>query len=237
MTRPRILDLYCGAGGAAVGYHRAGFDVTGVDVRPQPRYPFEFVQRDAMQVLRFLADNAEPWPGAPSFDAIHASPPCQRYSISTAALRAAGKNYPDLVAPTRELLSATGLPWVIENVPRSPVRPDYILCGCMFGDQLPGLKRERWFEVSWGPLWDLRAPCHHPNPIVTVVEHGPGPNQRGMRLLPGPEFHALKRRAMGIDWMNREELGEAIPPAYARYVGEQLAAHLDRHAASREVPA
>ena len=219
MTRPRLLDLFSGAGGAAVGYHRAGFDVTGVDNRPQPRYPFTFVQGDALEYV--AAHGGE-------FDAIHASPPCQAYSVSTIALRAAGKTYPDLIAPTRELLQTIGKPWVIENVPRAPVRPDIILCGCMFGDQLPGLKRERWFEVSWGPLWDLRPPCHHPEPIVTVIGHGP--NQHSpYRHVRGAVWTHLKQRAMGIDWMNREELGEAIPPAYARYVGEQLAAHLERH--------
>jgi DNA (cytosine-5)-methyltransferase 1 len=209
-----------------MGYHLAGFEVVGVDNRPMPRYPFDFVEGDA---LEYIAAHGH------EFDAIHASPPCQRYSVSTVAFRRAGKQYADLIGPTRTALTATGRPWVMENVPRAPLRPDYILCGCMFPGELPGLRRERWFEVSWGPVAQLRPPCHHPEPIVTVMGHGPGPNQRGMRALPGPEFHALKRHAMGIDWMNREELGEAIPPAYGRWIGEQLAAHVERCAASEAV--
>lgn len=212
----KLLDLFSGAGGAAKGYADAGFTVVGVDNRPQPRYPFEFVQADALEFLG--AHGTE-------FDAIHTSPPCQRYSVSTAAFRAAGKEYPDLVGPTRQALTATGRPWVIENVPGAPVRPDLVLCGCMFPGELPGLKRERWFEVSWGPLLELRPPCHHPEPIVTVIGHGPNQNSP-YRHVHGSVWTQLKHRAMGIDWMNREELGEAIPPRYARFVGERLLAHL-----------
>lgn len=214
MARPPLLDLFCGAGGAAVGYHRAGFDVVGVDIRPQPRYPFEFVRADALEYLA-TADLS-------SFAAIHASPPCQVYSVSTVALRRAGKRYPDLVGPTRTGLERTGLPWVIENVPGSPLRPDIKLCGCLFG--LPGLKRERWFETSWR-AFDLRPPCHHPDPIVTVIGHGPTEHSH-YRGLPGHRWTALKHQAMGIDWMNREELGEAVPPAYTHFIGEQLIAQL-----------
>ncbi len=210
MTRPRLLDLFCGAGGASAGYHRAGFEVLGVDLNPQPRYPFEFVQADAMT---FPLDG---------FDAIHASPPCQAYSVSTGGYRAAGKEYPDLVDPTRAVLMASGLPWVLENVPGSPVRADFELCGCMF--DLPGLKRERWFETNWADI-QMRSPCHHPDPIVTVIGHGP--NQHSpYRHVSGPEWTRLKQAAMGIDWMNREELGLAIPPAYTQFIGEQLLAHL-----------
>lgn len=212
MTRPVLLDLFCGAGGAGTGYHRAGFDIIGVDIEPQPRYPFEFIQADA---LTFALDFD--WS---QVQAIHASPPCQRYSISTAGFRAAGKEYPDLIAPTREALKASGLPWVMENVPRAPLRADFVLCGCMF--LLPGLKRERWFETNWSGL-QMQSPCHHPDPIVTVIGHGP--NQHSpYRHVPGAEWTRLKKAAMGIDWMNREELGEAIPPAYTQYIGAQLLA-------------
>ena len=207
MTRPRLLDLFCGAGGATRGYQLAGFHVTGVDNRPQPRYVGdEFHHTDA---LTFPLDG---------YDAIHASPPCQAYSVSTAANRAAGKDYPDLIGPTRDRLEAWGGTWVIENVPGAPLRPDYRLCGCMF--DLPGLKRERWFETSWR-AFDLRPPCHHPDPIVTVVGHGPNHHSH-YRRVPGHEWTALKHAAMGIDWMRREELGEAIPPAYTRHIGAQL---------------
>lgn len=209
--RPRLLDLFCGAGGAARGYQLAGFHVTGVDIRPMPRYAGDvFVQADAME---FPLDG---------FDAIHASPPCQAYSVSTAQNRAAGKAYPDLLGATRERLLATSTPWVIENVPGAPMRPDIQLCGCMF--DLPGLKRERWFETSWG-AFDLRPPCHHPDPIVTVVGHGPNHNSH-YRNVAGHVWTRLKHDAMGIDWMNREELGEAVPPAYTQFVGELITQQL-----------
>ena len=123
MNRPRLLDLFSGAGGAAVGYHRAGFDVVGVDIEPQPHYPFEFHQADAMT-----------FPSS-GFDAIHASPPCQAFSIAAKYKGTAGR-HKDLLTPTRTRLQAAGLPWVIENVPGAPMRADYLLCGCMFG--LPG---------------------------------------------------------------------------------------------------
>ena len=216
VDRPVLLDLYCGAGGSAVGYHQAGFDVIGVDRRPQPRYPFTFVQADALVWLGGLGDAT-----LSLFAAIHASPPCQAYSRSTRAFRNAGKVYPDLIGPTRDLLIRTGLPWVIENVPGAPMRPDLVLCGCMF--ELPGLIRRRWFEFSWRPF-ELRPPCHHPDMTVTVIGHGPGPNQHRARRIPGAEFLALKQRAMGIDWMNRDELGEAVPPAYTTHIGALLLA-------------
>jgi DNA (cytosine-5)-methyltransferase 1 len=212
--RPVLVDLFCGAGGSAVGYHRAGFDVVGVDHRPQSRYPFTFIQADALEWLRDA--------GLSPYSAIHASPPCQAYSVSTAAARAAGKLYPDLLEPTRTALVETGLPWVIENVPGAPLRADFRLCGCMFA--LPGLKRERWFETSWRH-YDLRSPCHHPDPIVTVIGHGP--NQHSpFRYVVGSEWSRLKQQAMGIDWMNRDELGEAIPPAYTEHVGAFLLAEV-----------
>jgi len=208
---PRLLDLFCGAGGAAMGYHQAGFDVVGVDIKPQPHYPFEFHQADALEF---------PWMlNLDQFGAIHASPPCQRYSRGTVdKLR-----HPDLLPPIRERLQDQPVPWVIENVPAAPMRADYRLCGCMF--DLPGLRRERWFETSWDGF-DLRSPCHHPDPIVTVIGHGPNQHSYYRHLARGSEWEQLKRRAMGIDWMTREELAEAIPPAYTRFIGEQLLEHL-----------
>jgi DNA (cytosine-5)-methyltransferase 1 len=206
-----LLDLYSGAGGAAVGYHRAGFDVVGVDIKRQPRYPFEHHVADA---LEFLAAHGH------EYDAVHASPPCQAYSISTLPNRLTGKQYPDLVAATRTGLVAAGRPWVIENVPGAPVRPDFKLCGCMFG--LPRLKRERLFETSWRGF-DLRAPCHHPEPVISVCGHDVPSHARKFG---GPVSLALRKLAMGIDWMGRDELGLAIPPAYTEFIGEQLLAHL-----------
>jgi DNA (cytosine-5)-methyltransferase 1 len=209
--RPRLLDLFCGAGGAAMGYHRAGFDVVGVDINLQPRYPFEFHQADAMTF---------PLAG---FDAIHASPPCQAYSIASVQQRQAGIEYPDLVAAIRARLEATELPWVIENVPGAPIRPDIILCGCLFN--LPLLRRVRWFETSWDSF-QLRAPCSHIGPGLSVTGHGigAGNGQRARikeRLGRNPGI-AEARAAMGIDWMTRGELVQAIPPAYTEHIGAQL---------------
>ena len=204
MTRPRLLDLFCGAGGAAMGYHRAGFDVVGVDNRPQPRYPFEFVQADAMTF---------PLAG---FDAIHASPPCQDHMRSPGSYISQGTGW--MLTATRYRLQSSGVPWVIENVPGAPMRVDLKLCGCMFG--LPGLRRERWFETS-PQLFDLRQPCQHIGKMIGV--HGGGGRRNGTI--------AKRRAAMGIDWMGRDELNQAIPPAYTEYIGAQLMDHLKQAAA------
>lgn len=220
----KLLDLFSGAGGAARGYQQAGFHVTGVDIRPQPRYAGDaFVQGDALEYL--AAHGTE-------FDAVHSSPPCQRYSIGSAAARAAGRQYPDLVAATRTALIETNRPWVIENVPGAPIRADIILCGCMFPD-LPGLRRQRWFELSW-PLAQLASPCHHPDPIVTVLSNGSaGPNQL-LRPMRGAAWQAMRQKAMGIDWMTRRELGQAIPPRFTEHIGTLLLDHITEGV---EVPA
>jgi len=141
----RLLDLFCGAGGAAVGYHRAGFDVVGVDINPQPRYPFEFVQADALDY---------PLDG---FDAIHASPPCPHYANVT-RWRGNPDNHPALIAPTRDRLNAAGVPWVMENVRTRQLRADFVLCGSMFG--LP-VRRHRYFEAGGWPAFHLIQPCTH----------------------------------------------------------------------------
>lgn len=206
---PRLLDLFCGAGGASVGYARAGFEVVGVDIVDQPRYPFEFHQADAMT---FPLDG---------FDAVHASPPCQAYSVSTAGFRHGGKSYPDLVAPTRARLRTGGVPWVIENVPGAPIRPDYRLCGCLFD---LGIKRERWFETSWHGF-ELRSPCHHAEPLMNTLRKSHGPWYRIHRRTPtrGEIAHA-----MGVEWMRGEEFSQAIPPAYTLHIGSMLMEYLDR---------
>jgi DNA (cytosine-5)-methyltransferase 1 len=212
--RPLLLDLFCGAGGAAIGYHRAGFDVIGVDIKPQPHYPFTFVQADALRWLRKFLDYEQQQFGFVS--AIHASPPCQAYSQAAQGQRSAGKQYPDLLGPTRHLLEQTGLPWVIENVPGAPMRPDFKLCGCHFGLDL---RRERWFETSWCGF-QLSPPHHHPYAVPSVVGHGT-PSWVREKLGYNPTI-AHYRAAMGIDWMNRNELSQAIPPAYTEYIGAQL---------------
>jgi DNA (cytosine-5)-methyltransferase 1 len=198
-----------------MGYHRAGFEVVGVDIAPQPHYPFEFIQEPYEAALFDLMNN---WPEG-TFDAIHASPPCQAHSSAgLAATVTYGKHYEDLLTPTRPLLIATGLPWVIENVPGAPMRADFWLCGCGFG--LPDLKRERWFETSWhgGPT-ELRPPCNHDGNTITVTGHTPQRWAHGRRK---GVTKAEREAAMGIDWMTVKELSQAIPPAYTEFIGAQL---------------
>ncbi|MGD9827106.1 MAG: DNA cytosine methyltransferase [Hyphomicrobiaceae bacterium] len=218
MTRPRLLDLFCGAGGAAMGYHRAGFEVIGVDVKPQPRYPFEFHQADAMTY---------PLDG---FDAIHASPPCQGYSPLRHLPWLKDKEYPLLIEPVRERLLLVGVPYIIENSSRAPLDGGW-LCGLMFG--LP-LYRHRRFEANW-PLLHPGHPRHQ-----VVIGHGRMVNDRAkgslnngsakgawglQRIVTVAGGQYLKRDgelAMGIDWMTKDELSEAIPPAYTEYIGRRL---------------
>lgn len=214
--RPRLLDLFCGAGGCSVGYQRAGFDVTGVDIEPQPRYPFEFVQADA---LTYPLDG---------FDAHAGSPPCQDH-IRGGSHPVHGTGW--MLAATRERFQATDRPWVIENVPGSPMRADYELCGCMFGLELPDvgqLVRKRWFETSWHGF-DLRSPCHHSGAALAVTGHGAQAWVR-QKLGYSPTI-AQYREIMGIDWTNRDELSQAIPPAYTEYIGTQLLSAMNEHAA------
>lgn len=198
----RLLDLYCGAGGASAGYVKAGFEVVGVDLNPQPNYPYEFIQGDAIDFGFWNYTD---------FDAIHASPPCQRYS----RMQNIHKNWdkhPDLVAPTRDLLRSTGLPYVIENVEGSPLINPLMLCGSMF--QLP-IKRHRLFESNF-PLPILMPACDHTN--MYDPYHG-GEQARGER--------EKLSAAMGIDWfMTRPEVREAIPPVYTQYIGEILMCYL-----------
>jgi DNA (cytosine-5)-methyltransferase 1 len=205
--RPKLLDLFCGAGGAAMGYHRAGFDVVGVDIVPQRHYPFEFHQADAMT---FPLDG---------FDAIHASPPCQRFSAMSACRRGLASIYPDLVGPLRERLVATGTPYIIENVRGAPLINPTMLTGSMFG--LP-LKRDRMFETSF-PL-PLMLAAHHDRPVGRAGHWRPGAL---ISVSGNCSPISLAREAMGIDWMNRNELSEAIPPAYAEWIGAQLLEALD----------
>jgi DNA (cytosine-5)-methyltransferase 1 len=140
----RLLDLFCGAGGAGMGYHLAGFEVVGVDIDPQPNYPFEFVQADAMT---FPLDG---------FDAIHASPPCQHYAPVT-RWRGRAEDHPDLLQATVERLKENGRPWVVENVPYAPISPDFVLCGSAFGLKV---RRHRWFLTSWSGF-ALMPSCRH----------------------------------------------------------------------------
>ena len=202
----RILDLFCGAGGAGMGYHQAGFEVVGVDIEPQPHYPFEFHQADA---LTFPRDG---------FDAIHASPPCQGYSHMSNCRPGLADTYVRLVGEMRERLMASGLPWVLENVSGAPMPGAIVLCGHSLG--LP-LYRHRWFESSHL----LFAPPHLPH---VVRASRAGHYEPGTYMSVSGHCHpiALARAAMGIDWMTRDELAESIPPAYTEWLGHQLLAML-----------
>lgn len=207
MSRPRLLDLFCCAGGAGMGYHRAGFDVVGVDIEPQPRYPFEFHQGDA---LEFLAAHGH------EFDAIHASPPCQAYSVSTEGLRNSGKEYPDLLTTTRDALDALGLPYVIENVPGAPMRADFELCGCFFQIDV---RRERWFEINW-MMQPRIFPAHdHSRPAWTIT--GTGTPSYTIRKM-GHLSQKMAQDVMGMPWAKRKELSQAIPPVYTELIGGDL---------------
>lgn len=210
-TRPRLLDLFCGAGGAARGYQLAGFHVTGVDLAPQPRYAGDaFIQGDALEYCH--AHGHE-------YDVIHASPPCQQYSVSTAPLRNAGKAYPDLVAATRDALLETAKHYVIENVVGAPLRAPAMLCGTMFGLRV---YRHRLFESSI----TLFAPGHGKHKWPTTSHVRP----RKANYLAGTHFVCVfgnigggyAGSAMGIDWMTGRELSQAIPPAYTEWIGRQL---------------
>jgi DNA (cytosine-5)-methyltransferase 1 len=193
--KPRLLDLFCGAGGAAMGYCRAGFEVVGVDIKPQPHYPFEFHQSDALTY---------PLEG---FDAYHASPPCQKFSI----MQHIHKNkdvWPDLIEPIRQRFITTGKPYIIENVPNAPIRKDLFLCGTMFGIRAP---KHRIFESNI-PMPLLTMTCNHSNAYDCF--HG-GEDARHEREKLAEMFK--------IDWfMTRHEIREAIPPAYTEYIGKQL---------------
>jgi DNA (cytosine-5)-methyltransferase 1 len=221
-NKPRLLDLFCGAGGAAMGYHRAGFVVVGVDIKPQLHYPFEFHQGDA---LEFLALESLAGP-AGFFDAFHASPPCQRYSQSVKKVNRG--NHPDLVAATRDALIATGKPYVIENVPRAPLLNPVQLCGSNFGLKV---QRHRLFESN---VCMLVPPCNH---TINEPQYPPAWNRTGLlRVLSisggyqaakniGPEFMEMHKAAMGIDWdISYDELSNAIPPAYTEFIGRNILA-------------
>lgn len=224
MTRPRLLDLFSGAGGAAEGYRRAGFDVVGVDSRPMPRYPFEFHRADA---LEYLAAHGR------EFDAIHASPPCQAYSVTR---HSHSIQHPELIDPVRDLLLRINRPYVIENVVGAPLHDPIILCGTEFGlnafDPALGitvqLQRHRLFESD--VRLDRFGECDHKRyPIAGVYGGGSsrrsadrtdwkgGPGRGGYTPLA-----AVRGELMEIDWMTRDELSQAIPPIYTSWIGSYL---------------
>jgi DNA (cytosine-5)-methyltransferase 1 len=206
--KPLALDLFCCAGGAAVGLHQAGFRVVGVDIDPQPRYPFAFIQADVMQI------------DFRRFDFVWASPPCQKFCrLNT---REDLSHYPDLIEPVRQKLIASGAPYVIENVPEAPVRRDLMLCGGMFGLRS---YRHRHFECSF----PIEQPAH-PKHVVRVNRRGENRREHwangGFITITGDVGVYCGPEAMGIDWMSGNEMSEAIPPAYAKYIGRAALAHI-----------
>lgn len=213
----RLLDLYCGAGGASVGYARAGFTaIVGVDNALQPRYPFQFVQGDA---IGYCLEHGH------EFDLIHASPPCQRYSCLKSVLTPEQiAEHQDLIDPTRDAILRTGKPYIIENVygARRKLKNPIMLCGSQFGLKV---YRHRLFECV--PY--IMSPPHfsHGDDLkgngrglsgkgfISVTGNG------GDRSL-GSNFFPYACKAMGINWMSRKELSQAIPPAFTEYLGEQI---------------
>jgi DNA (cytosine-5)-methyltransferase 1 len=217
--RPRLLDLFSGAGGSAVGYHRAGFDVVGVDCRPMPRYPFEFHQADA---LEYLAAHGH------EFEAVHASPPCQRYSRARHTPGSRGRDYPDLLPATLDALRACRLPWVVENVPGAPLPWGVTLCGTVFGLRL---RRHRVFTASFPLLLPGNGCRHRPGDLTVfghcvqvTASHGTAYLASSGRTHYRPLRVSSREGgvAMGVDWMTRGELSQALPPVFCEFIGRQL---------------
>jgi DNA (cytosine-5)-methyltransferase 1 len=230
---PRLLDLFCGGGAAAKGYADAGFDIVGVDIAPHPGYPYEFHQWDAMELLAIHVQCTEAgWP-IRRFDAIHASPPCQDHSATRVLGGGHGTGW--MLTETRRRLQAIGLPWVLENVGKSALarQGDLFgangleLCGCMFPG-LRGLLYElRRFETSF----PVAQPPHALHQWRTTKMGRPPRAGECMQVTGHFSDVAEARRRMGCKWMTRDELAQAIPPPYTRFVGEQLLEHLQERAA------
>lgn len=223
-AKPRLLDLYCCQGGASMGYHQAGFDVFGVDINPQPRYPFPFHLGDALEVLTndtFMA----------GFDAIHASPPCQDHSALKATSGLHGTGH--LLEATLEALRAQDKPWIVENVPGAPMPGALTLCGTEFGLGIEHqgrryrLRRHRLFLAQFH-LMGAGGCMHGTDPVVGVYgDHlrSRGHYRKGADF-PGEDKVALGGQALGIGWMTWKGLSQSIPPAYTQFLGEQLLAVL-----------
>jgi DNA (cytosine-5)-methyltransferase 1 len=224
--KPKLLDLYCKAGGCSAGYAKAGFEVVGVDINPQPNYPFEFIQADALEILKDESFISQ-------FDVIAASPPCQFHSKakSLSVARNGGKygNHVDLIPQTRELLQQSGKPYIIENVAGAPLNNPVKL----FGSQFKNLytQRERWFEsnILLGEPEQERVKMKTPSAGNGIGEDGSISicGSGGVRGMNSKQIKLYWGFAMGgIDWMTRDELAEAIPPAYTEFLGKQLIQHI-----------
>jgi DNA (cytosine-5)-methyltransferase 1 len=220
VTKPRLLDAFCGAGGCARGYQLAGFYVVGVDNRPQPRYVGdEFVQADALEYIREHGHE---------FDAIHASPPCQRWAGGFVKDRS---KHPDHVATVRDLLVASGLPYVIENVRGAPLLDATMICGGGLGLKSGDLQlhRHRYFETNFALMG---VACSRIARLTVSVVGNGTPTGNRITIGRNPSI-AEKREAMGIAWMSRGELSEAIPPAYTEHIGGYLLAEVRRRSLER----
>ncbi|WP_394432501.1 SAM-dependent methyltransferase [Streptomyces sp. SGAir0957] len=209
--RPRLLDLFCCQGGAAKGYADAGFDVTGIDIAPQPRYPFRFIQADAVAFV--LAHGA-------AFDFIHASPPCQHDSECQ---RLRGNTHPDLIGPTRAALDRTGRPWVLENVRGAlpKLHAPVMLCGPMFGVRT---YRHRFFETGGG--FTLTQPAHPAHTVPQAKMGRPVPPGYFGQYVGNFSGVQQARDVLGVLWMNRDGIRECIPPVYTQHIGLAALAHL-----------
>ena len=208
-TKLKALDLFCCAGGAGMGLHQAGFDVVGVDINPQPHYPFTFFQADAMKF------------SLSGFDFIWASPPCQQFSITKSLFRDRKREHRKLIVPIRKRLATTGLPYVIENVIGAPLNDPIMLCGTMFGLKV---YRHRIFESNF----TIVAPPHRKHTQGSTGSHRGYSRGNPMVCVAGHNFKREEgEAAMRIDWMtNRAELSQAIPPAYAKFIGKAAMAHI-----------
>lgn len=221
MRKLRALDLFCCAGGASMGLHRAGFEVSGVDIYPQPRYPFKFTQADVLKIRPDQIAKA---------DLVWASPPCQRFS-DLAKRNGNAHEWPDLIEPVRKMLQLSGVPYIIENVEGAPLWSPVMLCGTMF----PGLRvlRHRIFECSF----PVKAPPHGKHPLCHTKDkrkahYGKTDDMKDFVQVTGGgnSSVAAAREAMGIAWMTKAEINEAIPPAYAEHLGRAALTALRRRA-------
>lgn len=224
-SKPKLLDLFCGAGGASMGYARAGFEVYGVDITPQPNYPFEFQQADALEILDEMLMRGD----ADGFDAIHASPPCQSFTAYRRKGHGVGDGYPNLIPQVRIALEDLGVPYVIENVLGSPLVSPVQLCGSSFGLDV---RRHRLFESNA----DITpVPCDH---SWQTPRFPPATNRTNLRRTVEVGVWRIpldvQQKAMGIDWMTLRELSEAIPPAYTEHVGRCVMAELSYSADDEE---
>lgn len=214
--RPLAIDLFCCGGGASMGLQRAGFSVIGIDIEKQPHYPFPFIQADVTTL-------SPEW--LSSFDFVWASPPCQSFT-NHARQKGTADNHPNLIPPTRALLDASGLPYIMENVPAAPLRNDLMLCGSMFGLKLV---RHRIFETQGFSVPQPEHGEHHPE-YVTVTGNPGGSSKRDG----GQHFGSTEqwREAMGIDWLPASRLKEAIPPAYSEHIGLAALAAMSQEVAA-----